>query len=241
MSGIIGSKSIVGTGGSIISNLSGHTIHLFTSSGTFTPATTGFVDVLAIGAGGNSGAAPATPQAGGGGAGSTLYRKFFPVTAGTPYSIVMSGNTVFAGIITAYVGGNGGDATGAGNPGFSSPNASGGGGSSAISAPGGLGGTGAGVVGRGFPGNNAGGFASFGEGRGGAGCVHISGMFIGGPGVPISYFTGNSTDIASVGGSGGSGAASGITSTSYGSGGSVVTGSASPVSGRPGALYVKYF
>lgn len=237
MAGIIGSKAVVGSGGSIISNLSGHTIHLFTSSGTFTPAATGFVDILAIGAGGSSGANAGIPQAGGGGAGSTLYRKFFPVIAGTPYPIVISGNTVFNGIITAYAGGNGADATGATNPGSSSPNSSGGGGASATSAPGGLGGTGAGVYGIGYPGNNAGGFASYGGGGGGAGGVDISGMFRGGPGVPISYFTATPNDIVCVGGSGWTGP--GITSTSYGSGGSSTGGSA--ISGQPGALYIKYF
>jgi len=85
MSLILGAKVNAATGGSI-SSITGYIVHTFTSSATFTPTTTGFVESLVVGGGGGGGASGATNGAGGGGAGATLYSKFVPVTAGVGYT-----------------------------------------------------------------------------------------------------------------------------------------------------------
>ena len=241
MPGVIGSKATVGSGGTVSINFGGYTIHQFTSNDTFTPTSTGFVDVLAVGAGGSAGSGSA---GGGGGAGGTLYRKFVPVISGTSYPVgvgstdVANGsplrNTVFnapgVGIssIIVFGGGDGGTNNVAGSP---APLASGGGGGSNAA-----GGTGAGTIGVGFPGGT--GPASAGGGGGGAGSV--GGPNLGGSGITITYITGISSNFASVGGSGYPGP--GITSTSFGSGGSAV-GPLSPnvPPGRSGTLFLKYY
>jgi hypothetical protein len=237
MAGIVGSKAARGNAGLGNTTTAGpYTVHAFTTTGanTFTPVTTGFVDILLIGGGGiGGGVVPTTPQ-GGGGAGATLFKKMIPVTASTPYPIsigVAGANTTFtySGITTtAFAGGNGGNPSNNGSP---SLNASGGGGGGGNS-----GGTGAGVLGIGFPGGPGAPGGGMGGGGGGAGGAGGSGggspQAFGGSGVPISYFTGISTDIASVGGPG---QPTGITSTSYGSGGGVFN---SP--GQPGVAYIRY-
>jgi hypothetical protein len=212
-----------------------YTVHQFTTSANFTPATTGFVDVLLVGGGGSS---PATNEGGGGGAGASLLKKMAPVVAGTPYPVSIGGAgnpttfTYSGGITTtAFAGAAGGVNLGNGG---SEPRASGGG-----SGRGGTGGTGAGVLGIGYPGGthpNAVNGAGAGGGAGGAGLQTLSSPGAGGPGVPISYFTGISTDIVSVGG-GAPPTFVGITSTSYGSGSATF---GTPGAGRSGVAYIRY-
>jgi hypothetical protein len=241
-SGAFGPVATIGDNTSAVSstfnNIGQYTIHQFTSNGTFIPSSTGFVDVLAVGAGGSAGPGA---TGGGGGAGGTLYRKFVPVISGTSYPVgvgstdVVNGsplrNTIFnspgVGIssITVFGGGDGGTNNVAGSP---APEASGGGGGSSAA-----GGTGAVTIGVGFPGGT--GPGSNGGGGGGAGSV--GDINLGGSGVPIGYFTTSATDFASAGGSGFPGP--GITSTSFGSGGSAVGPTSTP-SGRPGSLYIRY-
>ena len=236
MAGIVGSKAARASGGTV-STVGAYTVHAFTTTGanTFTPATTGFVDVLLVGGGGSS---PATNDGGGGGAGASLLKKMAPVVAGTPYPVSIGGAgnpttfTYSGGITTtAFAGAAGGVNLGNGG---SEPRASGGG-----SGKGGTGGTGAGVLGIGYPGgthpsgvNGAG----SGGGAGGAGVPTSSGVGAGGPGVPISYFTGISTDIVSVGG-GAPPTFVGVTSTSYGSGSATM---GTPGAGRAGVAYIRY-
>lgn len=211
-----------------------YTVHTFTASGNFTPATTGFVDILLVGGGGSS---PATNDGGGGGAGATLFKKMIAVTAGTPYPVSIGGagnptTFIYSGITTtAFAGAAGGTVN---NNGGSEPRASGGG-----SGKNATGGTGAGVLGIGFPGGthpNAVNGAGSGGGAGGAGVPTSSGVGAGGPGVPISYFTGISTDIVSVGG-GAPPTFVGVTSTSYGSGSATM---GTPGAGRAGVAYIRY-
>ena len=240
-SGAFGPVATIGDNTSAVSatfnNIGQYTIHQFTSSGTFTPTSTGFIDVLAVGAGGSAGPGA---TGGGGGAGETMYRKFVPVISGNFYPVGVGTtnvngsplrNTVFnaPGVgfssITVYGGGDGGTNNVAGSP---APLASGGGGGSNAA-----GGTGAGTIGVGFPGGT--GPASAGGGGGGAGSV--GGPNLGGSGITITYITGISSNFASVGGSGYPGP--GITSTSFGSGGSAVGPTSTP-SGRPGSLYIRY-
>ena len=225
MAGIVGSKSARAAGGISTTTVGAYTVHQFTTSANFTPATTGFVDVLLIGGGGNGGDGSNWPA--GGGAGATLFKKMIPVVAGTPYPISVGTNAAnttitYSGITTtAFAGGKGADGSGgAYMNGFPSPKASGGGG-----AYYGSGGEGANVYGVGYPGGP--GNAADGAGGGGAGGAGTAGG--GGPGVPIAYFTGNPADIASVGGSRSSG------SSAYGSGGYGNNGA-----GRPGVVYIRY-
>jgi hypothetical protein len=232
---IFGSKTTRASGGISTTTVGAYTVHTFTTSANFTPATTGFVDVLLVGGGGSS---PATNEGGGGGAGASLLKKMAPVVAGTPYPVSIGGAgnpttfTYSGGITTtAFAGAAGGVNLGNGG---SEPRASGGG-----SGKGGTGGTGAGVLGLGFPGgthpaaNNG---AGSGGGAGGAGVPTNSGVGAGGPGVPISYFTGISTDIVSVGG-GAPPTFVGVTSTSYGSGSATM---GTPGAGRAGVAYIRY-
>lgn len=233
-----GKKTTKGTGGTI-SFVGQYTVHLFTSSSTFTPAATGFVDVLAIGAGGDCGATPGS--SGGGGAGAVVYRKFVRVTSGTSYPITVGsittnapgGRTIFnapnVGVasVTAFGGGAGGPGSPGGVAG-SSPNASGGGASPSPSTAG----VGFGSSTFGFPGGTGSAINS----GGGGGSVSIGGNSpgsfpgIGGSGAPIGYFTGNPSDIVSAGGG------LGVTPSSYGNGGQ----SSTPNTSRSGAMYVRY-
>ena len=260
MAGIVGSKAARASGGTV-STVGGYTLHTFTAgSSSFTPATTGFIDVLAIGGGGGCGPGGTGPSGGSaGGAGAVIYRKFVPVVAGTPYPIVVGpggaaspgspsfsvgnpgGNTTISisGITTAYGGGAGGaNGNGAGSP---SPFASGGGGGSYYPAgPGGNGGSGYGAIGYGFPGfkGNASRSGGGGGGAGGGGPITTEST-TGGPGVPIGYMTGVPTDFAGVGGSVNPGA---TTSPFYGSGGSGFEYPAyfNGPAGRPGVVFIRY-
>ena len=144
---IFGSKTTRAAGGISTTTVGAYTVHTFTTSGNFTPATTAFVDVLLIGGGGGT---SELQGAGGGGAGGILFKKFIPLTASTPYPISIGssgsngsgglgpygtngGDTTFtySGITTtAYGGGRGGGgvpAPSGGKSAASSPNASGGG------------------------------------------------------------------------------------------------------------------
>jgi hypothetical protein len=260
MAGIVGSKSARASGGISTTTVGPYTVHAFTTTGanTFTPATTGFVDILLVGGGGSSGGWP-NPFAGqgGGGAGATLFKKMIPVVAGTPYPIIVGsggpnvGSRGSTGGITtafgnsAYGGGGGGGFLGPGSGpyfGENSPLASGGG---SISVP--SGGTGANIYGIGFPGGNSNNpTGAGGGGAGGAGQNSPTGSppqpGAGGPGVPIVYFTGNPADINIS--KGGAGHPTPATPTAggggYGSGGFVDGATPSPINGRQGVAYIRY-
>ena len=235
---IFGSKTTRASGGTVTTAVGPYTVHAFTTTGanTFTPATTGFIDILLVGGGGQSGSGP--NYNGGGGAGATLFKKMIPVTASTPYPVNIGGSNnpttfIYSGITTsASSGAAGASYSGPPIPGGSQPLASGGGGS-----VGGAGGTGAGVLGIGFPGGP--GVGAAGGGGGGAGGIGNGAPEgrRGGPGVPITYFTGISSDIVSVGGNG---SGLGITSTSYGSGGASPSSPPKLGPGRPGVAYIRY-
>ena len=231
---VFGGKSPKGSGGNSITNVNTFTLHTFTTSGTYTPTVTGFVDILLVGGGG-----PAAPGAGqftlggSGGAGATALSKFVKLTAGSNYPVTVAsagGTTSFGSIISAAGGG-----AGAFGNGFPSPLASGGGSSNwGGTTPGGLG---AGVYGIGFPAfaaaENSYGVGSGGGGAGSGGPATTTGSqfgrqsAIGGNGVPIAYFTGNPADLVCFGGGGGV--------TSFGSGGTAPQGI-----GLPGIAFVRY-
>lgn len=237
----LGGNADTGITSSTTNKTGQYTTHSFTGSSSFTfiPSSTGFVDILSIGAGGDCGA-PGPGSSGGGGAGAVVYKKFVKLTSGTSYPIKVGistingsgGNTVFnspgVGVasVTAFGGGAGGP--GAGGFGVSSPNSSGGGGSSSAYD----GGSGYGAVGFGYPG--APGSPTHAGGGGGAGSVgeYSSGSTpgLGGSGVPIAYFTGISTNIVSAGGG------PGVTPPYYGNGGQ----SSTPGTSQGGVLYIRY-
>ena len=242
-----GGKAARASGGTV-TTAGPYTVHAFTTTGanTFTPAATGFIDILLVGGGGGAGGYPSVSLNGGGGAGATLFRKMIPVTAGTPYPINVgtagAGTTfTYSGITTTAFAGAVGSAQG--SPTVPAPNASGGG-SGSESA----GGTGAGVLGIGFPGGAAGVNASAGGGgAGGAGqnspntptwrpaIEYPPQPGAGGPGVPIQYFIGISTIVCEGGGPGGS-----ASPTKYGSGASAKPGAPTFNPGNPGVAYIRY-
>ena len=105
MAGIVGSKAARASGGISTTTVGSYTVHTFTTVGvnTFTPATTGFIDILLVGAGGGAGTGP--NEAGGGGAGATLFKKMIPVTASTPYpiSVGAGGPSGVSGTPTTFI------------------------------------------------------------------------------------------------------------------------------------------
>jgi hypothetical protein len=252
---IFGSKTTRASGGISTTTVGAYTVHTFTTSANFTPATTGFVDVLAIGGGGGAGYFGPPLTGGGGGAGATLLKKMIPVTASTPYPVSIGGagtnataptaatnggDTIFVGnngiTVTASGGGRGGTASyGPVLPSAAAsvPLGSGGGGAASASA-----GTGAGVTGVGYPGGagqNPGNHGGGGGGAGGAGVVGGIGNVpgAGGPGVPITYFTGVSPDIVCIGGGN-----NGVYPGSFGNGANYNGGSL-PLA-VAGAIYIRY-
>ena len=174
------SQGTLGTGGDQVFFRGGGLQHVFTTVGasTFTPTHNGYVQVLVVGSGGNSGYNGG--WSGGGGGGGVIFSRAYPVSAGVgiPLSVGgptggTNGNNSTFGTITA----NGGGANGywdQSTPG--SPGGSGGGGantsidSSRLRCYGGRG-----ISGQGFPGgagvrfNDDGENSHNGGGGGGAG------------------------------------------------------------------------
>lgn len=116
------------TGGDTIQTINGYRIHTFTTVGTatFTPATSGLVDVLVVaGGGGGGGNAAQSHAGGGGGAGELYYAEGVSVSGATTVTVgaagageiaisssswtasTAGGNSVF-GTLTAQGGGRGG-------------------------------------------------------------------------------------------------------------------------------------
>jgi hypothetical protein len=111
-------------------------IHRFTSSGTtyFTPANSGFVELLVVAGGGGGGSS--IYGAGGGGAGGIVYHKNYPVVAGRRYTVTVGAggssgnpgaNSVFGPIVAIGGGTNTGFGGSGGGGGHSSPAHPGGG------------------------------------------------------------------------------------------------------------------
>jgi hypothetical protein len=81
------------------------TVRVFATSGTFTPAFTGTVEVLVVAGGGAGGGG----IGGGGGGGGVVYMPAVSVTSGTPYTITVgAGGTA---IVYSSISGSGGDST----------------------------------------------------------------------------------------------------------------------------------
>ncbi len=182
-------------------------VHMFTALGTstFTVASGGLVDVLAVGGGGGGG----SRHSGGGGAGGMVYTAAFHVAAGSNYAVVVGAGgegNMNNGVATA--GAPGGDSV------FGSLVACGGGGGSSGALPGGSGGSGGG----GGPGGTAGGAATDSQGcRGGSGAGWYAGG--GGGGAGGKGTDGNGSGPGRNGGPGVKNSISGIETWYAGGGG----------------------
>jgi hypothetical protein len=180
------------TSGSRAMPLDGFTLHIFTSSGIFTPQFTGNVEILVVGAGGGGG----MDMGGGGGGGEVYSSTSYAVTANTPITVTIgaggtgapgggesgqnaghqftiaatAGSSTVFGTVTATGGGKGGSSYFLYTPdnGYGG-NGSSGGGASGYS-DGNTGRAGSGTVGKGYNGGaNAGQY--YAGGGGGAGAV----------------------------------------------------------------------
>ena len=232
----IGQRTTSATGGTI-STIAGYTVHTFTTGGNFVPRGSGAIEVLVVGGGGNGGSGE---NSGGGGGGAVIYNKFVNVTSGTPYPITVgavgsptggiSSCTFNNRTIIAYGGGAGGSP---GQAGFSSPNASGGGGSGQFVYTEGVG---AGITGLGFPGAPSGG--------GGGGAGSTAGIyFAGNGGIGVSYSITGISSYYGGGGKGGGGSSSpngGLPGASYGTGGSAGVNYYGGTPAFPGAVIIRY-
>ena len=105
---IMATASVSINSGASQSTYGSNTIFTYTSSGTFTPTTTGYASVLMIGGGGSGGTGPA---GGGGGAGGLIYfdaiYKPMLLTAGTAYTVTVGTGGV--NTVNAVNGSNGTD------------------------------------------------------------------------------------------------------------------------------------
>ena len=238
----VGSRISSATGGSI-TNISGYTIHTFSSTGTFVPQGSGYAEVLVVGAGG--GGNGGSLWGGGGGGGSVQYQKFIPVLSGVSYPMLVSAG----GLASAANGGastctyNGGSITAPGGMGEGKSNPLGSGGGGAANSPATIG---AGIIGLGFGGGlgtPSGSGSNIGAGGGGAGGSGQNGQSgavtpttgQGGPGIRYSI-TGSPVFY----GGGGSGTRSSPhpnnSPTDFGLG-----GTGDPVgNGNPGCIIIKY-
>jgi hypothetical protein len=200
------------TGGDTIYNDGTNWIHIFYSTGVFTPQTGLSCDYLVVagGGGGASGGSPSGRGAGGGGAGGMLSGTSFALSNAVTVSVGSGGTGATAGFT------NGTSGT---NSGFSSITAIGGGFGGAQSQSGASGGSGGGSGNLG----GAGGTATSGQGNnGGAGSSgEGSGSGGGGKGSSGQAGTEGGQGGNAAGGSGGSGSANSYSGTSvtYAAGG----------------------
>ncbi len=237
---LIGPTNINATGGTI-TTVGGNTIHTFNTSSTFTPAASGTVNVLAVGAGGGGG----NLRGGGGAGGQVVSNTTYAVTAGVPITVTVgtkglgntdnlspggSGTSTVFGTITALGGPGGGSQAVAAANGVNGYNGSGAGGNGNANT----GGTGT----SGFNGGNNASSSAFGAGGGaGAGGSGTNGTTTvggaGGTGV-TSSISGTSTCYA--GGGGGTVAGTGGTATCGGGAGlSATTGTGNDATANTGA------
>lgn len=110
-----GASGLIATGGTIYSPGDGYTYHVFTSNDTFTISTSLNLDVFLVAGGGGGGG---STRGAAGGAGGLIYRPAMPVTANTPYNIIIGA----AGAAGSYgSSNNGGVGTNGGNTVFGAP------------------------------------------------------------------------------------------------------------------------
>jgi hypothetical protein len=129
---IFGPGTKPATGGNSELKPDGYVYHVFTTSGNFIPTSSSTIDILVVGAGGESGGEGSSwSRAGGGGGGSVFSRKWQQVTAGYPYPVIVGSKGARGTQTPSVPGSNGGASI------FNSPGA---GGVPALTSPGGGGG-----------------------------------------------------------------------------------------------------
>ena len=255
---LVGASSYASASGGTTSTITAsgvsYKLHTFTTSGTLTISTAGFVDIMAIGAGGGGHGTVFAPTTGGGGGGGEIYleiRRYmnagtYAVAIGAGVSGGLGGRTymndnAFGFGVLAAQGGGPGSYTGGG----SSYGGAGGGGGSYGGAYGG----GTTLIGRGISrdgGQAAGGDGGSGGGGGAGGNGGNASGFTGGsggPGADISAFLGQSagTTIRAGGGGGGTrGGTNGTPGTGTGANNTGGGGNGSPGGNSPGWSGVFY-
>ena len=193
--------------------IGGYRVHAFTEVGTsgFTPAVSGFVEVLVVAGGGAGGGYGGNDGSGGGGAGGLVYKEKFPVVSNQRYNVVVGAggagvggaatgnngsNSIFADIVA--LGGGGGGTEGATGTREGRAGGSGGGGGGYGAKNGGPG-----TVGQGFYGGDCTGPGD--GGGGGAGGGGANGRLgNGGHGLYFEQFTVWGSPPGWFGGGGGS-------------------------------------
>jgi hypothetical protein len=197
------------TGGNTVQDIDGYRVHTFTTVGTstFTPTTSGLVEVLVVAGGGGGGRGSSAFAGGGGGAGELIYNSSFTV------SDAVSVTVGDGGVINNGPGGNGANSS------FGSLTGIGGGGGGSntslanrIGRNGGSGGGG----GRGGAGGSA--LNTMGMGNVGGSWSGISNSATGGGGATSPGLNSSSDPIGGPGGTGFASTVSGLPVT-YASGG----------------------
>lgn len=202
------------TGTSVVSYSGPYKIHTYYQVGstTFTPTTTGIVEVLVVAGGGSGGSNPiAGAGMAGGGAGGVLYNPAFQVIAGQSYTVTVGDGGAVAQDTTNYVPGNNG-----GNSVFGSLTAIGGG-------------AGGGYRSTANPGPGGGGNVTAGNGGSGGGGGDVE------PG--LAYANGNPPGMgtAGQGNRGGYAIYNGSTWASAGGGGAWTVGGNATATNTPGS------
>ncbi len=239
------------TGGTI-TEVGGYRIHTFTSGGTFTPTTGGYVEVLVVAGGGGGGTSVASNGgAGGGGAGGLLYEGSFSVLAES-YGVVVGTGGAPGGTNLNQFGVSGLNSS------FSSLTAIGGGGGPRVGAAGLAGGSGggggynsyttvraggAGTIGQGHRGGNtsmlkwAGGAG--GGGAGGVGGDNRINHGGGNPGPGLAYSISGSSVTYATGGAGGANSPA-ASAANTGNGGDAAYAAGTAYAGADGIVIIRY-
>jgi hypothetical protein len=205
------------TGGNTVQDIGGYRIHTFTTVGTstFTPATSGSVEVLVVAGGGGGGGSAASGAGGGGGAGEVYYTASFPVTssvsvtigaggggggAGSATNGIVGSDSSFSSLVTkgGGYGGGGYSGGGAGGSGGGSGRTGTGGASNKTIGFGNNGGSSGGVLGSTSGAGGGGGAASLGSDSAGGDSTKAAG------GNGLSYTISGVSVVYGNGGSGGS-------------------------------------
>ena len=206
--------------GGVITTDGAHTVHTFTTSGTFVPNGNTNIEYLIVGGGGSAGISGGFSPSGGGGGGGVLTNTTTIANANTPIVVGQGGVPVFTGVFSTSSATNGGDSS------LGGITATGGGAGGSSHVVNTIGGVAAPIYGAGLDGGSGGGGAR-GAGTTAGGQPTAGQGNAGGGGInPNSGGGGGATaagaDAAgSTPGAGGEGLSSSISGTSqvYGSGG----------------------
>ena len=97
--------------GGVITTDGAHTVHTFTTSGTFVPNGNTNIEYLIVGGGGSAGISGGFSPSGGGGGGGVLTNTTTIANANTPIVVGQGGVPVFTGVFSTSSATNGGDSS----------------------------------------------------------------------------------------------------------------------------------